>query len=121
MSYDTRHSLAWDNKQVGTEQVTHALAPMFREEEQYRDMLTEGLEDEIERTITGDQEARWHSADSHVCRLSLMWPGTLFTMEQLGEDGSRWTSFYRDGLFYSKEPEQPQFSEERFQQTARSG
>ena len=53
MSYDTRHSLAWDNKQVGTEQVTHALAPMFREEEQYRDMLAGGLEDEIERTITG--------------------------------------------------------------------
>ena len=50
-----------------------------------------------------------------------MWPGTLFTMEHIGEDGSRWTSFYRDGRFYSKEPDQPQFSEERFQQTARSG
>ncbi len=116
MSYYTFHTLSWDNEDISKKQVTEALAPMMNNP---GEAVTNGQMEEVENMIDGSESAKWYDSDQHASRLSLMWPGTLFTMECLGEDSERSISFYRDGLFYTDTPEIPSFSEETFQNTAR--
>ena len=110
MSTISTHVLSWENRSITEDQVVRALEPMLSGQRQQQERNL----DETRRIITGSQTASWDRQDRDLCQLSLMWPGTLFTADRIGEDGERWRTFYRDGAFYSMEARPPEFSELAF-------
>lgn len=40
---------------------------------------------------------KWYSECEDMKQFSKVFPIPLFTLEALGEDGERWTNYYRDG------------------------
>ena len=109
MSLLSWHTLSWDDERITEDQVARATASMLFGQDQ--------AEKHLEQTrdiILGNRPARWPEQDRHGCRLSLLWPGTVFTADTTGEDGERWRTFYRDGLFYTEHPTLPEFSEHDF-------
>jgi hypothetical protein len=42
-------------------------------------------------------EMKWYEHDEDMLRISARWPGWLFTLQGLGEDGAQWRAYFLNG------------------------
>lgn len=98
MGYDTTYNLSWDEeKGPSREEVAAAMAeiaegatPGQSDFERQRNAWAEILD--------GDPAVRWYQNEQDMRRLSVRWPGTIFTLDKDGELGDRSRDYHQNGL-----------------------
>ena len=103
MSYYTAHNLHWEGKSPTEEEITAMLAPMM-----------EISEDEACSAINGEN-TKWYESEQHITALSKRWPETIFTLEELGEDGNHTVTYFENGRSLMKPVPLPQFDRTEFE------
>ena len=105
MPQETTYNLTTPSGQPYVEDVAAKLAelvdntpPGHPEHHANTDLWTDVLE--------GNDRIHWHTAEHDMARVSLSWPGTLFTLECLGESPEDlWRVHAKDGGYQVLKPE----------------